>query len=479
MLPREDAAFVNTDELPVLLSGKELPNRHGIMRLVNETVMIRQSSIKNGKIVIPAAGLVIAEKGGEFNGPLNGEPISIFGQQAITVGQTEGYLVKKNFEVVNDGKAVPLGGHGTIALGGSRIRDRYMGVLRGSINFHLPKGFSAWAKKVVLPQSDIHQQGAIPVESIVSGRGLEEGFNTPPKPVFIGNRYDADASSWVSVDSMAENKFFVQEAGCVDIKDFSYTCQKPVFINAATTGHRVKVEDYEIIVVAVDSDAGTAEVAILRDETVVAKKNLGPLTPETYLVKNGIVQNMAVRESLSLQFNDIKVQLNTKYEKHDEIGPNWILNHAGEKIPATEATSTCTFHAGNSVDLVAYTKVQKVKLREPFPGFDGWQANVSYVCPWCHMMIGLVIENSREIVLDTDTKSFEAPNGLFRIVIDEFDGNRIQDWHMEAGEEKTNNLAGFSKGTHIDVMAGKPFQIFDNMRFQWADPGRVKDMMSR
>lgn len=50
---------------------------------------------------------------------------------------------------------------------------------------------------------------------------------------------------------------------------------------------------------------------------------------------------------------------------------------------------------------------------------------------------------------------FVGPNEHFKIVIDEFDGKNIKAWHVESAKgEKTPNLAGRSKGKHVDLVIG-------------------------
>lgn len=64
-----------------------------------------------------------------------------------------------------------------------------------------------------------------------------------------------------------------------------------------------------------------------------------------------------------------------------------------------------------------------------------------------------MLENDKEIILDSTNNVFVGPEGYFKIVIDDFDGETIKSWYIEDAEgNKTYNLAERAKGKHIDVL---------------------------
>lgn len=64
-----------------------------------------------------------------------------------------------------------------------------------------------------------------------------------------------------------------------------------------------------------------------------------------------------------------------------------------------------------------------------------------------------MLENDQEIILDSTNNVFVGPDGYFKIVIDEFDGQTVKAWHVEdAKGNKTGNLADRAKGKHIDLL---------------------------
>ena len=67
-----------------------------------------------------------------------------------------------------------------------------------------------------------------------------------------------------------------------------------------------------------------------------------------------------------------------------------------------------------------------------------------------------MLENDQEIILDGGANNvFVGPNGYFKIVIDDFDGQVIKAWHLEDMDgNKSPNLAARSQGQHIDLVLG-------------------------
>ncbi|MBW2059924.1 MAG: hypothetical protein JRI95_00010 [Deltaproteobacteria bacterium] len=72
-LPAPDACYVDPSEMPDFLRPKMPTNRHGVKRQTAEGFIIRQSHVKDGKVVIPPGGLIYMENGGEYFGLLRGK----------------------------------------------------------------------------------------------------------------------------------------------------------------------------------------------------------------------------------------------------------------------------------------------------------------------------------------------------------------------------------------------------------------------
>ena len=70
------------------------------------------------------------------------------------------------------------------------------------------------------------------------------------------------------------------------------------------------------------------------------------------------------------------------------------------------------------------------------------------------MLNEFIIDNPEPIVLDAKNRTYTGPEGYFKIVIDDFDGEKIQAWHIEDKDgRKTPNLAELPRN-NVDVMVG-------------------------
>ncbi|MBN1382339.1 MAG: hypothetical protein JXA41_11735 [Deltaproteobacteria bacterium] len=361
-LPSPDACYIDASELPKLLRPKNLPNRHGVKRMVQEGFMIRQSLIQDGKIIIPPGGLIHFENGGEYYGPLNGEPCVIAGEEAVWIEQEEALVVKKDFFIPFGGRPVPLGEEGTIALTPFYLTDSYFGETAGIFKYVFANGHPAWDKGIVMGKSAY----GVPQNRVSDGYA-EEGMNTPPPIQYFGNPYNASHSTYLIVDDYGPKGAQIKEAGGPEIHWFKVSYDPAVIVDQMKVGQTLAVKDYLLKVLSCDKTLGMARVAWLdSQENILAEKTLGPLTPDSYKVKNFIHHNRAIRDSLSLEYENVRVQLNTKYDSPlIGTGPTNIVGENGKLIPADQVREINTIQQ-DGVDLVIYTHVEKIILREPW-----------------------------------------------------------------------------------------------------------------
>jgi hypothetical protein len=362
-LPSPGACYVDPSEMPNLLRSRSRTNRHGIKRMVQEGFMIRQSIVRDGRITIPPGGLIILENGGEYFGPLNGEPCSIAGEEAHWIDQQEALLVKKNFFVPFGGRPVPLGEEGTVALLPTYFTDSYFGEKAGTLKFIFANGHPGWDKWIVLGETAYGK----PQDQISSGYVDEEGMKTPPPLQYFGNPYSALNSTYVVVDHLGSDGVRIKEAGAPAVSWFKVSYDPPVVADRVKPGQTVAVREYLVKVLSCDRGSGMARVAWLDAQgKTLAEKDLGPLTLESYKIKNFLHHNMSLRRTLSLDYKDFRVQLNTKYDSPLlGVGPTNLLNENETFSPASEAEGISTFR-GDGVDLVIYTGINKIALRKPW-----------------------------------------------------------------------------------------------------------------
>lgn len=361
-LPSPDASFVDPEEMPRLLAPKLLPNRHGIQRGITEGFMIRQSSVVDGRIQIPPGGLIYFTFGGEGFSNLNGEPAVIAGKQAIWLEKKEALTVRKDFIVAQNQRPVPLGEEGSIALANTVSLDGFLNVQGLRFQYVFANGYGTWDLSTVVPSGYARSRNAI-----AYGYLQGEGLISPPPLQFFGDPFDASATFYVVLDSVTPRGIRIKEAGALDMIWFKISYDKPVEANDVSAGQSLTVGNYRVKVLSVDSGKGTAGIALLdsKGETV-AEKTLGPLTLETYGDRYHLLEHSnVIRPHLSLDYENIRVQLNTKYEAPFGPGPVRLMNEDGEFVPLPEAEDVGTFHGGR-VDLLLYEDVRTMELRKPW-----------------------------------------------------------------------------------------------------------------
>ena len=301
------------------------------------------------------------ENGGEYFGPLNGEPCLIAGEKTFFVEQEEVLAVKKNFFANFGRPPIPLGEEGTIAILPTVQMDSFFGAQVGILRFVFANGHPGWDKRVVLCENE-HGKSKT---SVFSGYMDDEGLKTPPPLQYFGDFYDASSCTYVVVERIEPTGIQIKEAGAPEVNWLKITSKPPIIEEYIKEGQTINLGDYSVKVLACDQKAGTAQVALEGAKgKLLAKKLLGPLTAETYKIKNYIHHNMTIRNSLVMDYEDIRVQLNTKYESPlISAGPLQIIDNNNRTVLSTEAQGTGSFRE-DGVSLVIYTDIEKIVLRK-------------------------------------------------------------------------------------------------------------------
>ncbi len=361
-LPSPSASYVDPPEMPQFLSPKLLPNRHGVKRGLTEGFMIRQSNIQNGKIVIPPGGLIYFTFGGEFFSTLNGEPFAFAGKESIWVDKKEAMAIRRDLTMPPNGPPVPLGEEGTIALAHTFFMETQSGIRRAAFKFVFANGYGTWDASVFIPLDTYSRSQNAIAYSHLQG----EGMTTPPPLQLLGDPYNASSPSYVVADGVASEGTKVKEAGALDMIWFKISYEKPVIASDMAAGQSISAGKYQVKVLSVDSNQGTARIALLDSQgNALAEKTLGPLTLETYKAKQLIEYGTMVRPTLFLDYENMRVQLDTKFDDIWSPGPIKLMNEAGDFLPLPQVNEVSTFHGGK-VDLVIYKDVKKMELRRPW-----------------------------------------------------------------------------------------------------------------
>jgi hypothetical protein len=154
---------------------------------------------------------------------------------------------------------------------------------------------------------------------------------------------------------------------------------------------------------------------------VVMEKQLGPVDQSVYDL---LPQWSPAQQKVMMQYKDIHVEL---------------------ELPAV--------FSGGKVTFYTWTGAHKLERDKP------WAKDPRYimrpdVCGHCYMLNEFIMDNPEPIILDAKNPVYEGPEGYFKIVVTDFDGEKIQAWHMEDKDgNKSDNLAELPRN-NVDVMVG-------------------------
>jgi hypothetical protein len=188
------------------------------------------------------------------------------------------------------------------------------------------------------------------------------------------------------------------------------------------TGEEASLGQYRLRAERVDPVARTATLLLLDGSSrTVMKKMLGPLTEE---LLETLPQYSPSQQRVMLQHDDVHIELDLSSD-----------------------------FAGGAVSLYAAAGIMKIERDKPWKNDPRFVVRPE-VCGHCYMLNELILDNGKPIVLDEKNHVFTGPEGYFKIVVDDFDGEKINAWHIEDKTGmKTPNLAEYPRN-NLDVMAG-------------------------
>jgi hypothetical protein len=407
------------------LVRKYVANRAGERQVSSEAIVIRASYVdyRKKQIIIPPGGLYYTSRNGRNIRPLSGEAFYILGKKAYLLSTQSYLVVKKNFRIdlwkeqpMRDGNLlfwqdVPLG-DGSKAL---RYVDSFLlfgrpvGLLRvvkysgnpWGANIIVAPGFNGYssAGKLSAPAPD--------PSSMVDKYFLPEMF--------------AEGATFLTVRWVSPDYIEIAEMGTPGMDSFSISYEEPQnFVMKA--GEETDLGKYRLRVKSIGAEAKTVRLALLDAQgKPVMEKTLGPLTKE---LLDTLPQYSPSQQKVMLQHDDVHVELDLSSD-----------------------------FSGGAVSLYAAAGIMKIERDKPWLDDPRFMVRPE-VCGHCYMLNEFILDNAKPIVLDEKNKVFEGPNGYFKIVVDDFDGEKINAWHMEDGTGmKTPNLAEYPRN-NLDVMAG-------------------------
>jgi hypothetical protein len=419
------------------LQRKYLKNRAGQKQVASEAIVIRASYVdyRKKQIIIPPGGLYYTSRNARNIRPLAGESFFILGKRSYLLSTQSYLVVRKNFRIdlwkeqpMGDGNLlfwqdVPLG-DGSKALryaGSSLLWGRPVAVLRvvkysgnpWGANIIVAPGFKGYPGE--------NAQMAPPLSKLVTtdwvSSSMVDHYSLPE--VF------AEGATFLIPRWVAPDHIEVAEMGSPGMDSFIFSYDQPQKLELKA-GEETTLGGYRLRAESVDAAAKTAKLS-LRDEKgkVLVEKTLGPITKE---LLETLPQYNQSQQKVMLQYNDVHVELD--------------LSAA---------------FSGRTVSLYAAYGAVKIERDKPWP-YDPRFIVRPEVCGHCYMLNEFILDNAEPIILDEKHNVFEGPKvgdkAYFRIVVDDFDGEKINFWHIEDSTGmKTANLAQYPRN-NLDAMAG-------------------------
>lgn len=393
-------------------------NRKGERLLSAESVFIRGSYVdyRNGRIVIPPAGLCYSSRNARNIRALAGESFLLLGKTAYLTSFDSGTFVRKNVEL-DFWKNQPMSDGNLMYW-----QDELLGVRNKTLRL---TGHAYLDDRPVAELSLMKYSGNRWGSHFLMAQGLDPD---------AGNRYQmpavfAEGATWIVPEYVGTNFVRVKEFGTPTIESISYTYNKPENVLMGA-GESRALGEFTLLCERVDAGARSVTLA-LRDKQgkMVARKVLGPLDQK---LASLLPQFRDAARALQLMHADVQAELDPKEP-----------------------------FKGGKANLYAFTGIRLLKRDAPFEYDPRFSARPD-ACGHCYQLNELLLDNPETIVLDKAHPTYEGPKGqdgkpLFRIVIDSFDGEMVHAWHIETEDKgevtRTGNLA-FRPRNNVDVLCG-------------------------
>lgn len=418
------------------LMRKRLENRAGEKMVSSEAVVIRASYVdyRKKQIVIPPGGLYYTSRNGRNIRPLSGEAFFILGKKAYLLSTQSYLVVRKNFRIdlwkeqpMGDGNLlfwqdVPLG-DGSKAL---RYVDSFLlwgrpvGILRV-----VKYSGNPWGANIILAPGFNGYSGSIKQAGTQALSMLGDAFS-PGQDSSLIDKYFlpevfAEGATFVVPRWVSPDYIEVAEMGSPGMDSFIFSYQEPQNL-VLKNGEETSLGQYRLKAKNIDPAAKTATFALMDAKgKVLAEKTLGPLTKDLF---ETLPQYNQSQQKIMLQYGDVHIELDLSAD-----------------------------FSGREISIYAATGATKIERDKPWPDDPRFMVRPE-VCGHCYMLNEFILDNAEPIILNEKNNSFLGPNGYFKIVVDDFDGEKINAWHLEDRTGmKTPNLAEYPRN-NLDVMAG-------------------------
>lgn len=298
--PAKDAPLVAQMEGMQRISVKNFAKNS----VQNEGVVIRKSSIQDGKIVIPPGGLYYSLR-------VSPQSRGLYGDQLVIAGKKL-YFVEygTSFDVIRDvtmkvGDCAPMG-DGSKCWELSSIGYGFAGNIPGATFQILKPSGNYYGTSFPVRVSPL----LIPASALTWGSHNPTGTLLPGEPTdwqvqYYGYNVATSGQSYLIVDKITGEEVHLKEAGTGGLTWMTLTETAPVTATLAA-GKTMDLGKYKVKVAALDAKAKTADIEVLEGDKVVASEKLGPVTEEMF---NYLPEDPMARDRLTLSTDEFTVHL--------------------------------------------------------------------------------------------------------------------------------------------------------------------------
>lgn len=254
--------------LPGLHQGIQVTDDFGRSPPKFDGVLIRQSRVENGEVVIPAGGLAYLEDtwGGQV--ALRGEPIPVLGRMPT-------YVDYDMTIVVEEDVTIPAGG--SVAVGG-QVYQYYATVTHNNTMNHT-----------------LHVK-------TIAGTDWEWAFGSPvlapTQPDWWGGERFAQLYNQGQAREVSRQQIVFDWLSGVRM-DRLVLAEEQLFAGLAGEGDEWAAGDRTVRVAGIDADAGTVDIEIVESGNVVHAKTLGPIQPDL------LIEDTTARKAIVFEDGDV------------------------------------------------------------------------------------------------------------------------------------------------------------------------------
>ncbi|MEW5804678.1 MAG: hypothetical protein AB1847_21520, partial [bacterium] len=425
--PSEDATYI--PELKGLMN-KKLHNHFGEESLLQECVVLRGSSVKEGKVTIPPGGLFYASSTSGSARPLVGDPLLVLGEEAYVLRLSMGRVVKTDVSVnVKDKTLLDPSGY---RIWYEYATDHY-GKPYGEFVFVSPSG--GWPVEMPISTSFSSPMKVLRMKT-------PEGINPQAKDFFMSNSYLYGATIVTARKVDKENARFSRIEYPV-IKEALVSLDPPTILEVEQGTYRwywgKRIYAFR------ETEGIRVEVRNWTGRKVLGRKLIKPSTAQQYKV--------AAQDEFSLTIENEDLHIEVVVE------PSWLKNWDY----APWVTSVPYDWERGTVSFRIYDNLIWAKDGQPWPKDDRYIVRLE-ADPLTGFLKRLVLENKDTITLDEKNDSYSGPEKYspiwdrkyFTVVVGKVEKDVVKTLYLrDSFFRRTDNMILWHEGrANIDFFVG-------------------------